>query len=140
MWGPFLAVALKTSLLMSAAGVACAMLAGRSAAIRHLVWVSALALALLMPLAIALVPPYAVMPDPWHRVEQSVVETSSTTQPAAVAAESSAAKLAETVWPAILGVWLAGALLVLLRDAAGHAGLSRWSRRAHPLRSPHWTA
>jgi beta-lactamase regulating signal transducer with metallopeptidase domain len=47
---------------------------------------------------------------------------------------------AEDAGPAVLAIWLGGALLVLLREAAGHAGLARWARRARPLRSPRWTA
>ena len=146
MWGPFLAIALKTSLLMSAAAVASAMLAEKSAAIRHLVWVSALVLALLMPFATMLMPSYAVVPNPWGQAEQFAADAPSSVQPPSVAIstiasyENSARRLAETAWPAVLAVWLVGAFLFLLRDVAGLAGLSRWGRRARPLRSPHWIA
>lgn len=146
MWDPFLAIALKTSLLMSAAGVASALLARQSAAIRHLVWVSALALALLMPLATALVPSFAVVPNPWSQAEQFAADAPRSAQLSPVwistiaSYENSGQRLTEAVWPAVLAVWLAGVLLILLRDVAGHAGLSRWSRRARPLCSPHWTA
>ena len=47
-----LAIALKTSFLIAGAGIAAALFARASAAHRHLVWTSVLALAALMPVAI----------------------------------------------------------------------------------------
>jgi beta-lactamase regulating signal transducer with metallopeptidase domain len=141
MWVQVLAIALKTSLLMGAAGAVAALLAGRSAALRHLVWVSALALALLMPVATALAPAYAVVPAPWRQARPAAADPRVTAQtPPVRAARDVGQSMAETAGPAVLVVWLGGALLILLREAAGHAGLARWGRRARALRSPSWTA
>ena len=139
----FLAIALKTGLLMSAAGIFVAMFSGTSAAIRHFIWVSALALALLLPFATALMPSYAVAPSPWQTVEQAVSHGSSTVQPQV---EAAPARLDNSIplrsaAPLALGiVWLLGALFFLLREIVGHARLWWWANRAHPLHSPHWKA
>lgn len=125
-----LLIALKTSLLMAAAGIAAALLVRTSAAIRHLVWMSALVLALILPFASLLLPSFAVVPNPWA-------------VPAAVEAAGAAAPADASgfaLWQWMLGVWFLGVMLFVLRDVAGHAGLSRWTRRARPLTSPHWTA
>ncbi len=125
----FLAIALKTGLLMCVAAVASLALARSSAAVRHLVWISALSLALLLPLASAILPSYAVMEDPWAAGAAAATE--------AVAAQDGWSDL---LWPGLVAVWGFGALLFLLRDTLDRAGLMRFGRRAHPLRSPHWAA
>lgn len=121
------AIALKTGLLMCAAGIACLTLARSSAAARHLVWVSALALALLLPLTSAVMPSYAVIEVPWAPVEAATIA-----QPSAASGWS--------VWHGLLVVWVTGALLLLLRDMLAHAVLTRFGRRAQTLSSPGWIA
>lgn len=125
-----LAIVLKASLLMCMGAVVSLALVRSSAAARHLAWVSALMLALLLPLASALVPSYAVMEDPWA---VSAV-TAAATQPAAGSAWP------DLLWPSLVAVWVLGALLFLLRDLLDRAGLTRFSRHAQPLSSPQWAA
>ncbi len=130
MWTQFLAIALKTSLLMSAAGVASAMLAGKSAALRHLVWVSALVLALLMPFATVLCRPMPScrIPGVERSNSRPLLRARLNRSPSLHSRlmKDSAERLAEAAWPAVLAVWLREPCSSCLRDVAGHAGLSRW--------------
>lgn len=124
-----IAIALKTSLLMCAGGIASAALLRGSAAARHLVWVSALALTLLLPFAAAIVPSYAVMEVPGA----ASVIAAPATQPVTAASGWS-----DLLWSGVVAAWGIGALLFLLRDALSRAGLARFSRRVRAVSSPHW--
>ena len=126
-----LLIALKTGLLMSAAGIASITLARKSAAVRHMLWTAALALSLVMPIAIATIPSLAVVPNPWRSSAPLATNASS------IAADG----LDQAGWPATIWIlWAAGALGFLLRDVVAHAVLKRWIRSAQPLRSECWIA
>jgi beta-lactamase regulating signal transducer with metallopeptidase domain len=140
----FLAIALKVGLLISVAGIFMTMFSRTSAAIRHFIWVSALALGLLLPFATALMPSYAIAPSPWQPAEQPVSYGSGTGQPQAETIPADFENSVVRLWPtasfALCAVWMLGVLFFLLRELVGHARLWWWSRRAHPLHSPHWKA
>ena len=64
-------IALRTSLLIVAAGLLSLALRRQSAAFRHQLWISALALSVLMPLAVFLLPSHTIatlpsVPSPAH--------------------------------------------------------------------------
>jgi hypothetical protein len=58
-------IALKTSLLFVAVALLGTLLARRSAAWRHFLWTSALALSLLMPIAVVYLPATLQLSIPW---------------------------------------------------------------------------
>ena len=60
----FLCIAFKTSVLFVAVGLLSLVMARRSAALRHLLWLAALALAVLMPLAVLYLPSQALIALP----------------------------------------------------------------------------
>jgi len=124
----FLALALKTSLLMAGSGLVCALAARGSAAFRHILWSFGLALSLLLPVAVLALPSYLEIPVPWHVAPLG---------PDAAAALDVAGA---SRWPAILVAWSTGTAVLLLHYALAHIGLWRWARRSHPLRSSRWRA
>jgi beta-lactamase regulating signal transducer with metallopeptidase domain len=147
------ALALKTGLLIAAVGVVVLLTAKRSAAWRHLLWTSALALSLLMPIAVVSVPSSLQLTLPWPAARSSALgEPALLTagahragaEPAIVApriSEPSSAELrTRTPWPTWMIVWLIGALIVWLRNALAHVGLRRWARKARPGLSLAWEA
>jgi HEAT repeat protein/beta-lactamase regulating signal transducer with metallopeptidase domain len=159
-----LAVLVKaTLLLLAGAGAAFALRRG-SAAWRHLVWGTALAGLLVLPLA-SLVLPWrlAVVPLP----AAATLEPAASPGPSGVSAatsmandrarEESAASPAATAtpahssaavgspmpfsvsWPALLaGVWVLGALVLLARLVIGAQVLRRMLRRSTALDAPDW--
>jgi beta-lactamase regulating signal transducer with metallopeptidase domain len=108
-------IALKTSLLIVAATLLSLALQRQSAALRHMVWTSALALCVLMPLAVWLLPSHALAALP----------------------ASAAPTLA---LPGAWIVWSLGGLFFLARELLSSYGLVRWLRHAQPLQSPRWLA
>jgi hypothetical protein len=68
-----LAIALKTSLLIVIVGLIAWLMAKQSAAWRHALWTAALALSLLMPIAVVVLPSWVQVPlparvaEPWAR-------------------------------------------------------------------------
>jgi len=154
-------ILLKATLVLAAAGGAALLLRGSSAASRHLVWTLAVAALLALPLFSLALPavPVAVRaaPAPWVEdaqapaalVEASPVAAAELPAPAAAlrAPETGAAatdagvpfgaNLSPAAWLAL--AWAAGALLLLLRLAAGWWGVRRMSRRAVPVQDPAWT-
>lgn len=136
-----LGIALKTSLLLAAAGIAAAAFAKASAAHRHLVWTVVLALAALMPIAILYVPALTLVPVSWP-AGWPIHETLTPATHATVATGQAAPLAADWFalsWQALLAIWAAGAIALTLRDAAAHVGLMRWRRRAHPIVSARWS-
>jgi len=127
----FLAIALKTTLLMCVAGIVSLALSRSSAATRHLVWVTTLTLVLLLPIMRVVMPSFSLVANPWGVPAEAAIATQS------VVAWGS---WSELFWPGLLAIWGAGALLFLLRDARGLVALMRFSRRAGQLHSPHWMA
>ena len=145
-------IALKTSLLVVAVGLITLLMAKKSAAWQHLLWTSALAFSLLMPFAVAYLPPYVKLSlpweaaEPWVRDEPDLVAAGArhvNAEPDALDAREERLSTAEhetrAAWPTALIVWLIGALGVCLRNALAHVGLIRWVRKARPDLSPAWT-
>jgi beta-lactamase regulating signal transducer with metallopeptidase domain len=117
-----ISIGLKTSLVVAAAGLLSLALRRQSAAFGHVVWTVALALCVLMPLGVLVLPSHEV----------AVLQTAHTLPlPRARGRE----------WEGvILAMWLAGTSLVLLRELLAAFGLSRWRRHAAPLTSTNWLA
>jgi len=146
-------IALKTSLLLVAAGLLARLMADRSAAWRHLLWTAALSLSLLMPLAVACLPSTVEIALPWKAAEPWMPDAAAPITDAAPRRESEAA-LSGTrpslaagpdsgpprPWSAVFAVWLIGALGVGLRILLAHVGLIRWARAASATPSPEWSA
>lgn len=136
-------IALKTSLLIVAIGVLSGAFARKSAAFRHLLWTSALALSLLMPLAVLYLPSYALISLPaeisrWLVQDTDLEGPSRAVNAAQVLASTGSAPAAG--WSLIMTLWILGALILLTREALANAGLICWMRQARPLRSRRWTA
>jgi beta-lactamase regulating signal transducer with metallopeptidase domain len=147
------AIALKTGLLIAAVGVVVLLTARRSAAWRHFLWTSALALSLLMPIAVVSVPSSLQLTVPWPAARSAALSEPALltagahradAEPATVAQRntepSSAGLRTRTAWPTLMIVWLIGALIVWLRNALAHVGLRRWARKARPRLSLAWEA
>ena len=147
------AVALKTGLLIAVVGVVVLLTAKRSAAWRHFLWTSALALSLLMPIAVVSVPSSFQLTLPWPAARSSALSEPALltagahragAEPAIVAPRNSEPSSAElrprTAWPTLMIVWLIGALIVWLRNALAHVRLRRWARKARPGLSLTWEA
>lgn len=147
------AFALKTGLLIAAVGVVVLLTAKRSAAWRHFLWTSALALSLLMPIVVVSVPSSLQLTLPWPAPRSSALSEPALltagahragAEPAIVVlrnSESSSAELrTRTAWPTLMIVWLIGALIVWLRNALAHVGLRRWAHKARPGLSLAWEA
>jgi beta-lactamase regulating signal transducer with metallopeptidase domain/lipoprotein NlpI len=143
---------LKSAVVLSLALLVARLWRGASAANRHLVWLAAFAVLLLAPLT-ALIPPRWS----WQPAEALARETAPaaslaasaqvladaplpapTPTPVTTAAVPAAPHTSD--WPTWLAprytlplVWLAGALALLSRLAAGAAQLWRWRRRSAPL-------
>jgi beta-lactamase regulating signal transducer with metallopeptidase domain len=145
--------ALKTGLLIAAVGVVVLLTAKRSAAWRHFLWTSALALSLLMPIVVVSVPSSLQLTLPWPAPRSSALSAPALltpgahragAEPAVVAPRNSEPSSAElrtrTAWPTFMTVWLIGAWIVWLRNALAHVGLRRWARKARPGLSLAWAA
>src|SRR4029079_13215030 len=135
---------LKTSALLLFVAVVAGLLAGSSAAFRHWLWACALVMCLAMPLAIVLMPSLTILPASWAppgtAVVSSTVATASTAIELAASAQNPAANFRlANAGPSVLTVWWLGTVALLLREVLAQAGLARWRRRAHPLRSGGWT-
>jgi beta-lactamase regulating signal transducer with metallopeptidase domain len=146
-------IALKTSLLVVAVALIAVLTARKSAACRHFLWTSALALSLLMPFAVVYLPSYAHISLPWRATESLLRDepgpvTASARHserkpdvPGSTVNEPLAAKRhTRAAWPNAMIIWFVGALGVLVRNAAAHVGLIRWIRKARPNLSPAWAA
>jgi beta-lactamase regulating signal transducer with metallopeptidase domain len=114
-------IALKTSLLIGAAALLSLALRGQSAALRHVVWTSALALCVLMPAVVLLLPSHAIATLP--------ADAPTLTLPRLQGKS-------EVVWI----VWILGSIVFLVRELLSAYGLARWLRHAHAVKSPRWTA
>lgn len=114
-------IALKTSLLIVAAGLLSLALRRQSAAFRHLLWTSALALSVLMPLVVFLLPSHTIA-----------------TLSADAAPTLTLPHLRGMEWEG--AIWIIGSLFFLARELLSGLGLARWRRHAHSLRSARWAA
>ena len=147
------AIAWKTSLLLVVIGLIVSLTARQSAAWRHFLWTCALALALLMPIAVELLPSYVQVTVPWEAAEPSASDAPAPVPAGARKADAApevrgpspielaaAARPTLTAWRGAIIVWLVGVLVVVLRNAVAHIGLIRWVRNARPDLSPTWAA
>jgi len=115
-------VAFKTSLVVVAAGLFSLALRRQSAAFGHMVWTSALALCVLLPAAILVLPSHSVIALP-------IAPTLPLPRARAMEWEG-----------AVVALWLVGSSLVFVRHLIATIGLARWRRHALPLTSPRWSA
>lgn len=157
---PLLAeVTLKAAAVVLAALLASWLLRGRSAAVRHTVWASAMVLLVLLPGVVLLVPDWRVLPVPdapgAPGVRMTIVRDAgpplgdfrlSAPYPIAQGGAAGAGiprrdlRVAPrwTLTEGLAGVWAAGLLLIVLRYAAATVGVRRWTRGAHPLGGTEW--
>jgi beta-lactamase regulating signal transducer with metallopeptidase domain len=146
------AITLKTSLLFVAVALLGVLMARRSAAWRHFLWTSALALSLLMPIAVVYLPATVqltlpwTLAEPWVRDEALPAAAARGTDAAlrAPAPQSNLPSMAErgrpAAWPTAWVIWLVGVVGVCLRILLAHVGLMRWRRAASGELSPAWSA
>jgi beta-lactamase regulating signal transducer with metallopeptidase domain len=153
---------LKGTLLLIAVFLVAAALRRASAGVRHLVWTGGIAAVLLLPL-VSLVLPWRLsvirVPAPAAAPRVSappvggavsgapagsataapVTGLVGSSGPSAVPARSWLTLPAMTLSQWVFWIWLAGALVVLLRLLRGAMLVRRVLRRATPLDSPDWT-
>lgn len=122
-------IALKTSLLIVAAGLLSLALRRQSAALQHLLWTSALALCVLLPVAALYSPSLNVLTLP--------LPTPSVSSPASAGGSGWALSHLRSL---VITLWIAGTSFVLMRELLAGLGLARWARQAHPLTSASWSA
>ena len=111
------AIALKTTCLLVAAGLAAWMLAKSTSAFRHALWTGTLLLSALMPIAVLTLPSLEVIPASWLSPE-TVEGTSGGTAHAITSTLD--------VWSVASELWLAGALILTIRLIFSQVGLIRW--------------
>ncbi|HEY0151543.1 MAG TPA: M56 family metallopeptidase, partial [Longimicrobium sp.] len=153
-------LALKSTLVLGVAGVLAFLLRRRSAAVRHIVWTTAVAgvLALpfthLIPVRIAVLPAslagapaqVAQVDDAAPAVTQSVEKVAPSPQPVSEPVRE-ALPAASAWWPAdvdrttvIVGVWLLVASVLVLRVLAGTAMVWWLARSGERMVDGEWTA
>jgi beta-lactamase regulating signal transducer with metallopeptidase domain len=160
-WLPLLDAAVKSTLVLLAAGLVTLGLRRSSAAVRHLVWTSALGAALVLP-AIALALPRWQAPvltlaapsaaavespstpsarasqPPAPSVARQRAETAATSSPAAAGSRTAPVPAAWS-WTAIAAlVWAAGAALILARLLLGIAAVHVLARRSRAASAAAW--
>ena len=149
MWYSILAgVAVKATAVVAVAWFTAVLLRGRSAAARHLVWTSAAAAVLALPLFTIGLPVLQVSAPSRLLPEFRVFSFSSTASAAPVSAVPGAATertpttpRTPSPWPADWRVWLvllwaAGATVALIRMLAACAAIGRIRRSARPFADP----
>jgi len=155
-------VVLKATLLFLSAGVASFVLRRRSAALRHIVWTLALAGVLILPMLSMALPHWQVnlvtIESASHSVSSFQLPVSSSyaadrqppapslqrnrsgAQPRGSDSTAPAVPLRAPIsWSALLlGVWMIGALLILIRLAAGVIAVQWMSRRTERVSDAPW--
>ena len=116
-------IALKTSVLIVIAGLVSIAARRQSAAFGHLLWTAALALCVVMPFAVLLLPSHVVVTLP---------------PPIPSPAHGAGSGWGPLQWT--FAIWLFGCSCVVGRELIATLSLARWRRHAHPLSSPRWTA
>jgi bla regulator protein blaR1 len=129
-------IALKTSVLIGVVGLVSVALRRQSAAFRHVLWTSALALCVLMPIAVFLLPSQSIATLPAEVLQLASRGAPTLTLPRARGREWEGADVASI----LLALWLIGGSCVLVRELLAGIGLARWRRHARPLSSTHWIA
>lgn len=120
-------LAIKATLLIAFAGLTTLALRRSSAAIRHLLWLSALSALVILPLTIIAIPA-------WHPDVPQAATLASTARTIVTVAAGSQAKTVP--WSSIiLGVWAAGTLLLLVRITLAQVRASSLIGRSVPFRS-----
>jgi beta-lactamase regulating signal transducer with metallopeptidase domain len=147
-------LALKGAVVLAAAAAAVRALRGASAATRHLVWATALAVLVALPVVGMVVPRVSLGVPAWQS------PTDDRTRPATDASVHAAGALPEALrepaadrgapsrpaaaraLPAatdiLVAAWILGAALLVARTVAGHVGIRRMLRAARPLETPAW--
>jgi beta-lactamase regulating signal transducer with metallopeptidase domain len=137
----FLCIAFKTSVLFVAVGLLSLVMARRSATLRHLLWLAALALAVLMPLAVLYLPSQALIALPGLPTRLMQAPDPSR---ALLASAGGGVRAGVTFVAAqscvLVTLWMVGALGLMAREALARVGLVRWVQRARPLQSCRWAA
>lgn len=128
-------IALKTSALIVVVGLLSVALGRQSAAFRHMLWTLALALCVLMPIAVFLLPSHSIA-TLQAEVLQLSSQISTLTLPRVRGSEWEGADFASM----LIAIWIIGACCVLARELLASIGLSRWRRHAQPLASARWIA
>jgi beta-lactamase regulating signal transducer with metallopeptidase domain len=113
-------IALKTSLVVVAVGSLSLALRRPSAAFGHALWTTGLALCVLMPVGVLLLPSHDLVTLP--------------------AAQTTVVRAAASSISIIVVLWLIGSSIVVLHGLLAALGLARWRRHAFPLTSTHWAA
>lgn len=121
----------KSALLLAAAGFATALLHRRSAATRHLVWTLGVLAVLAVPLLAAVMPAGFVVDAP-------LLDATPTLHADALVVTGGGAAPAAVPW--LLGVWAAGALVVLARVVRAQRAARRLVQGSEPARDERWIA
>jgi HEAT repeat protein/beta-lactamase regulating signal transducer with metallopeptidase domain len=149
---PFaMGIALKATLLLALAALASLALRRASAALRHLVWGLALGGVVALPIMAAVIPTLPLLPaaspvmterstdvGPGESLSEAV-PTNDAPAPAPTTAETDS-RWRPDATTLLVFCWLAGALALLVRFAAGAARVTKLVRRAAPLDDPAWLA
>jgi TonB family protein len=134
---------IRASLILALAWLACRLIKNRPAAERHLLWVTALATASLLPALILIVPSWR--PELAGRIAAAIPSLSQSA-PIQRAQEAGGAIVhAVGIEPAggieflLVVVWIAGAAVILGRLLPGARAVRRLASFAHPLPEKEWT-
>ncbi len=119
-----LELAIKATLILLAAYAAAGALRKASAALRHVIWLTALVCLLLLPAASRTIP---------HWVPKLSVAAQPAASPTLTSITVYGNSQGLPIRRILLYVWLAGAGVLLLRSAAGHASVLALARRARAL-------
>ena len=146
-----LSLLLKVTVLLGVAMAAAALLRNRSAALRHFVWLLALAASLALPLLARAPQPIALATPYWparasHAGAAPQAPEETITMVRNVSAQSWTAQVQRgrggspgaARLPFLAVLWLAGVLLVLAWQALGHLGLRRILRQSARVADPRW--
>jgi bla regulator protein blaR1 len=125
-------LALKTALVLLLTALLARSARNSSAALRHLIWMTGLVGALLLPLASSLLPRWQVLPIAATAEPVVALATGDTSPQSTISANE--------LLPSLTMIWLAGVVTMLGAMLAGTLALHRWTRRASPVSSPEWRA